>query len=174
MWKNKLQLEFDIYSIENVPSSNVAQEIALLFTENYPSVHSFQHRKKDLARYKTWQQILTQIQNGNTWIVASINKRIIGIEKFRPDNRMKKDPFTKEYLCSWMIVQKKYRNSSVAEQLIEKHWEIIKERRQDWEKIISTVDFHKDNTPSKNFLKKHGYTIFNKESDDFYAAFKEI
>jgi RimJ/RimL family protein N-acetyltransferase len=170
----ELSLKIDVYSGENIPNEKVAKEISSIFINNYPEMYSQETRESDCNRYKTPEQIQQQIIDGNTWITASLDDKVIGIRKFRLENRSNSTN-TKEYLGAWMLVDKPYRELGIGEILLREYLKILSEiKKNTQEQIFAIADVHKENLQSRNLLKKAGYKEEIGKSEDFILARKEI
>lgn len=170
----KPPVKFDIYSGDNIPDEKVAKDISSIFIKNYPEMYSQETKESDCRRYKTPKQIQQQVIDSNTWITASLDDKIVGIAKFRLENRGNLTN-AREYLSAWTIVDKPYREHGIAEKLIKKRLSILSEiKKETQEQIFSISDIRKDNIASRRLAKKLGYHEETGKSEEFILARKEI
>lgn len=181
MTVNKPQIDIELYSngwiagqTQNLPDAETAQAIAELFTQNYPTMYDPETRAFDLARYETGAQILKQIQNCNTWVIARINGVLVGIHKFREENRSG-NPDNIEILSTWTMVDKNFRGLGIAEEMIIFGLNAVSEIKKNTQKrVFSIGDVHINNTASRHMLSKTGHIEEQEVRCGFIGVRKEL
>ena len=106
-------------TIRKIPRLSTAEAIATFFQANYPEINDKETRIKDVARYQT-EDILEQIRQGQLWLVARINSRLVGITKFRIDNRSdNSNQEETKLLISWMMIALQHRRKGIATNFVD-------------------------------------------------------
>jgi RimJ/RimL family protein N-acetyltransferase len=167
-------IKFDIYSTDNIPNNKTAKEISEIFIRNYPKMYSEEIRKADCSRYSTFEQIQHQVKNGNFYITAIIGNKIVGMTKFRLENRTNLEN-SQEWLGSWLIVDEKFRKNDIGEKLFKENIVILRNIKNiSGERIFFIADVNKNNSASINFCKKMGCSEEIGKSPEFILFRKEI
>lgn len=161
-----MKLEFEIYSKDTMPTEKKAGEISCLFCTNYPDMYSDDTREYDISRYDSFEKIQQQIKDGNFYITASLNGEAIGMTKFRKEAH--------NWLGSWIMVKKEYRNKGIGEQLFYKSYEALQERAPKDIKTYLVLDIHKENIPSIVLFERMGFEREEGKTEEFWKFKKEI
>lgn len=165
-------VEMTLYTSNALPDCATAQEIADLFFRNYPPAHDVETRRHDVERYRTGDQIIDQLADGNFWLVARIDGAVAGALKFREENRST-NPNLQEFLLSWIIVENDYRQQDVAANLINHAADLLRPLQQG-RSIDLIADVHRDNDPSKNLFSRLGFVQTPGKADHLLAMRKHL
>jgi|GEM_PF-2089534 len=172
--QEELKIELDLYTPENIPDEKRAEEMSTIFLNNYPTMYSDELRESDLERYDSPEKIQEQVENGNLFITATSDNKIIGLLKFRKERRTE-DPDCEEWLGSWVMVDKSHRNSGVAEKLFKKNLEILSQMKNSSnKKIFFVADVNKENKASIDLCEKLGCKKMPGKSKEYFLFRKEI
>jgi len=167
-------IKFEIYSTDNMPHEKTAEEISNIFIENYPTMYPEELKESDFVRYNSSEKIQKQVKDGNIFITVKVNDKMVGMTKFRQEQRTDFSD-CEEWLGSWIMVDKPYRELGIGEKIFQKGFEILSDIKKTSGKRMSlVVDVNKNNIASINLCKKMGLESESGKSSEYFLFRKEI
>ena len=169
----ELKMEFKVYSVDNIPDQKAAESISSVFINNYPEMYPEALRESDFKRYDSYEKIQQQVKDGNFFITANIGDKVGGITKFRLEKE-KNFPDREEWLESWIMVDKPYREKGIGNKLLNESSEVLKKIKNPDKKVFFIADVSKDNIASIKLFKKNGWKEEPGKSSEYFLFRKEI